>query len=171
MKAIKILKINWIEGFKISVVFSGYEGSRVIDFTEILKKLTADKDSPASILLDPKEFKKVKISDYTLSWDNVELYFDYDGQKERIPFDISPDILLKHSLKDESASNLNLKIAKLLKEYRKQLGLTQQDLAYRSGTTKHYISRIENNKSSIDLSTVDRIFSVGLGKDLEVSVK
>ena len=63
MKAIKILKINWIEGFKISVVFSGYEGSRVIDFTEILKKLTADKDSPASILLYPKEFKKVKISD------------------------------------------------------------------------------------------------------------
>lgn len=44
-------------------------------------------------------------------------------------------------------------------------------MAIRSGTTKHYISRIENNHSDIELGTLQKIVEIGLGKQLEVQVR
>ena len=48
------------------------------------------------------------------------------------------------------------KIGVMMHELRKELGLTQQQLAVKCGTTKNYISRIENNASDIRLSTSHR---------------
>ncbi len=45
------------------------------------------------------------------------------------------------------------KIGVLIAEARKKQNLTQQQLAEKIGTTKNYISRIENNASDIRLST------------------
>jgi len=53
---------------------------------------------------------------------------------------------------------------------RKEKGLTQEQLAKKCGTTKTYISRIENNASDIRLSTLMRIISEGLGGHLRVNV-
>lgn len=50
----------------------------------------------------------------------------------------------------------------LLEEARLKLGLTQEELAERCGTTKSYISRIENNASDIRLSTLMKIIQQGL---------
>lgn len=58
----------------------------------------------------------------------------------------------------------------MLQELRKEKGLTQEQLAERCGTTKTYISRIENNASDIRLSTLMRIVSEGLGGRLKLSV-
>ena len=49
------------------------------------------------------------------------------------------------------------KIGVLIQEARKQRNLTQEELAIKAGTTKNYISRIENNASDIRLSTLMRI--------------
>ncbi len=46
------------------------------------------------------------------------------------------------------------KIGVLIQEARKKQHLTQEQLANRAGTTKNYISRIENNASDIRLSTL-----------------
>jgi transcriptional regulator with XRE-family HTH domain len=46
----------------------------------------------------------------------------------------------------------------------------QQQLAEKVGTTKNYISRIENNASDILLSTLMRIIREGLGGSLKLSV-
>lgn len=62
------------------------------------------------------------------------------------------------------------KIGVLLQELRKEKGLTQEQLAERCGTTKTYISRIENNASDIRLSTLIRIIQVGLGGHLNLDV-
>lgn len=62
------------------------------------------------------------------------------------------------------------KIGVLIQELRKEQGLTQEQLAERCGTTKNYISRIENNASDIRLSTLLKIIRKGLGKDLELNV-
>ena len=43
-------------------------------------------------------------------------------------------------------------------------------LAEKCGTTKNYISRIENNASDIRLSTLMRIIQEGLGGHLKLSV-
>ena len=58
----------------------------------------------------------------------------------------------------------------MLQEMRKEKGLTQEQLAEKCGTTKTYISRIENNASDIRLSTLMRIFREGFGKHLRLSV-
>jgi HTH-type transcriptional regulator / antitoxin HipB len=65
----------------------------------------------------------------------------------------------------------NFKIGVLIQEARKQLNLTQEELALKCGTTKNYISRIENNASDIRLSTLMRIIREGLGGHLKLSLE
>lgn len=55
------------------------------------------------------------------------------------------------------------KIGVLIQEARKKRHLTQEELAIKVGTTKNYISRIENDASDIRLSTLLRIIREGLG--------
>jgi DNA-binding XRE family transcriptional regulator len=61
------------------------------------------------------------------------------------------------------------KLGVMLQELRKEEGLTQGQLAERCGTTKTYISRIENNASDIQLSTLMRIIREGFGRHLKFS--
>lgn len=62
------------------------------------------------------------------------------------------------------------KLGLMLQELRKEKGLTQEQLAEKCGTTKTYISRIENNASDIRLSTLMRIIREGLGGSLKLNV-
>ena len=64
----------------------------------------------------------------------------------------------------------SFKLGAMLQELRKKQGLTQEQLAVKCGTTKTYISRIENNASDIRLSTLMRIIHEGLGGHLKFSV-
>jgi DNA-binding XRE family transcriptional regulator len=54
----------------------------------------------------------------------------------------------------------------ILQEMRKKKGLTQEALAEKCGTTKTYISRIENHPSDVRLSTLMRIIEEGFGGHL-----
>ncbi|OGX90144.1 helix-turn-helix domain-containing protein [Hymenobacter coccineus] len=63
------------------------------------------------------------------------------------------------------------KLGAMLQELRKERGLTQAQLAEKCGTTKTYISRIENDASDIRLSTLMRIIREGLGGHLKLSVE
>ena len=62
------------------------------------------------------------------------------------------------------------KIGILIQEARKRQQLTQEQLAKKVGTTKNYISRIENNASDIRLSTLMRIIRDGLGGHLRLTI-
>lgn len=62
-------------------------------------------------------------------------------------------------------------IGELIKETRKKSRVTQEELALKTGTKKSYISRVENGKSDIQLSTLFRLFEEGLGKRLNLVVK
>jgi len=62
------------------------------------------------------------------------------------------------------------KLGVMIQELRKENGLTQEQLAEKCGTTKTYISRIENNASDIRLSTLMRIIREGFGKQLRLSL-
>ena len=55
-------------------------------------------------------------------------------------------------------------ISEMLKDARKEANMTQEQLAEKIGTKKSYISRVENGKCDIQLSTLYRIFEFGLGK-------
>ena len=65
----------------------------------------------------------------------------------------------------------NFKIGVLLLEARLEKGLTQEQLAAKAGTTKSYISKIENNIKEVRISTLQKIVETGLGGHLELSIK
>ena len=52
---------------------------------------------------------------------------------------------------------------------RESSNLTQEELAEKVGSTKNYISRIENDASDIKLSTLLRIIREGLGGQLKLT--
>ena len=54
-------------------------------------------------------------------------------------------------------------ISETLKDARIDADMTQEELANKVGTKKSYISRLENGKCDIQLSTLYRIFEEGLG--------
>ena len=165
----RIININWINELSISVVFNNGE-SRIIDFRKVLKKNDVDDESPAHILFDSKEFAKVELLGNTLSWSNVVQYITMrNGDRMKVPYEIGADVLLKYSQPEKS--ELSLKIGELVKEARLSSGLTQQDLALKSGTSRTYISRIENDRSDIEITTLRNIIETGLGRKLEISIK
>ncbi len=62
------------------------------------------------------------------------------------------------------------KIGFLIKDARLRKGLTQQELADRVGTTKSYISKIENNIKEARISTLQKIVEDGFGGNLELKI-
>lgn len=65
----------------------------------------------------------------------------------------------------------SFKIGALIHEARLEKGLTQEQLAEKVGTSKSYISKIENNLKEVRLSTLKKIIELGLGGNLELSIK
>jgi len=63
------------------------------------------------------------------------------------------------------------KIGALIQDTRKELGMTQQQLADKVGTTKSYISKIENNIKEARISTLQKIIELGFGGRLELNIK
>jgi len=61
-------------------------------------------------------------------------------------------------------------ISEMLKESRKKARITQEQLAEKIGTKKSYISRLENGKCDIQLSTLYRIFEFGLGRRVNLLI-
>jgi DNA-binding XRE family transcriptional regulator len=65
----------------------------------------------------------------------------------------------------------NFKIGALIHNARIEKGMTQEQLAEKVGTTKSYISKIENNIKEARISTLQKIIELGFGGHLELSIK
>jgi HTH-type transcriptional regulator/antitoxin HipB len=65
----------------------------------------------------------------------------------------------------------SFKVGFLIQQARIEKGLTQQELAEKCGTNKGYISKIENNLKEVRISTLQKIVKIGLGGNLELSIK
>jgi ribosome-binding protein aMBF1 (putative translation factor) len=61
-------------------------------------------------------------------------------------------------------------IGELIKEERRLANMTQEQLAEKVGAKKSFISRIENGRSDIQLSTLYRLLEFGLGKKVDLKV-
>lgn len=74
--------------------------------------------------------------------------------------------------RDELEAGFDLfKIGALIHDTRIELGMTQEELADKVGTTKSYISKIENNLKEARISTLQKIVELGFGGHLELSIK
>ena len=63
------------------------------------------------------------------------------------------------------------KIGVLIHDTRLEMGMTQEQLAEKVGTTKSYISKIENNVKEVRISTLQKIVELGFGGQLELNIK
>ncbi len=64
----------------------------------------------------------------------------------------------------------SFKIGALIHEARLEKGLTQEELAEKVGTSKSYISKIENNVKEVRISTLQKIVEIGLGGHLQLYI-
>jgi DNA-binding XRE family transcriptional regulator len=63
------------------------------------------------------------------------------------------------------------KMGVLIHDKRIELGMTQEQLAEKVGTSKSYISKIENNIKEARISTLQKIVERGFGGHLEFLIK
>ncbi|MBK7129950.1 MAG: helix-turn-helix transcriptional regulator [Crocinitomicaceae bacterium] len=96
--------------------------------------------------------KKVKNKNITTFEEHLEKYRGKRGSKKRTEFEIRAKAFL---------------IGEVIKEERRLAKMTQEQLAEKVGAKKSFISRIENGKSDIQLSTLYRLLEFGLGKKIE----
>ena len=63
------------------------------------------------------------------------------------------------------------RIGALIHDARLEKGLTQEELAELCGTTKSYISKIENDIKEVRISTLQKIVELGFGGQLQLSIR
>lgn len=167
----RILKITKVQNFKIYCVFNNGE-HRIIDFKPVFKEwnLSKNKSDFRHPLLKEDVFKSVSLSNNTLIWESIRKKINLSSGKQfDVAFELDPIVLYNKSIPDSNWKEQN-SIGKILKLARKEAGLTQEELAKRSGTTRYYISRIENDRSDIELGTLKKIIEIGLNKKLKIKV-
>lgn len=164
----RIIKVSEVKGLTVTVVFNNGE-KRIINFKEIFDSFNINRRSPEYKLRKPSEFSKLILRDYTLSWDNVDQYVQFNNIRTKVPYEIGPDVLYK--LSKPAPQENGFSIGLMLREAREKAGITQEVLAQRSGTSRNYISRIENDQSGIELSTLQKIVETGLGQTLQIGIK
>lgn len=169
MRLIKrIIKIHSIVAYNVTCLFNNGE-SRIIDFEQLFKTWkVSEKDIEYPLFQSIEAFQQVQLIEGTLVWKNIiRQSEDEYGNPVTYFYDLDPIVLYETSYLDKTR---NIDIGLMLKQARKQLGLTQKELAAKSGTSKYYISRIENNKSGIELSTLIKIVEGGLDKKLQLKI-
>lgn len=165
----RILKINNVDGYELSLLFNNGE-SRIVN----LKNFLIDKLGKVEgkigfeLVQEVDKVSNVKILGSTIGWENFgRKSTDVDGNDVFYPFDLDPLMLYDFSEPDDSRK---LQVGLKIKSARLEKGMTQKELAEKSGTTKYYISRIENDKSDIELQTLKKIVEAGLGKRLSLEI-
>ncbi|WHF52309.1 helix-turn-helix transcriptional regulator [Chryseobacterium gotjawalense] len=90
------------------------------------------------------QYKDIKTFDQLIDLEHGEL-----GTESRVEYEENAQMFI---------------ISEMLKQARKEANMTQEQLAEKTGTKKSYISKIENGKGNIQLSTLFRLFEVGLNR-------
>ena len=93
-----------------------------------------------------EKYKEIKTFD-----DLIELEHGQIGTESRNKYEESAQMFI---------------VSEMLKSARTESNLTQEQLADKAGTKKSYISKLENGKGNIQLSTLIRIFEQGLNKKI-----
>lgn len=164
---IHILKINEVKGYNIYCVFNNGE-YRVIDIKKFLDSRDLKPGSLLQNLYDKEKIKGVVIKNSTLTWPDIKKTTKLsNGMEFEVELDLDPIVLYNNSEIDKERDSA-YQLGRELKKARKSAGITQEELARRVGTSKSYISKIENSKSDIGYKTLRKIIEVGLNKKIVI---
>jgi len=169
IEVVRIKEIYKKDKFKIYCLFNNDE-HRFIDFEELFKKWNIKQGEVEYPLLNNIEFQKVKLVNGLLTWDNITVsLIDKNKQEIYYPYEIDPVVLYENSQIDHDKIFENLGM--FLKNERIKSGLSQKQLAKKSGISEEYISTLENEKSNIELLIIRDIFKNGFGKRLKINIE
>lgn len=166
----RILKITEISYPTISFLSNNGE-YRMIDIKELCKTLDYQKgDFGYEILLDKDLFNQVELVDNALAWRNLSgSAFLPNGQNFEYFFHLDPLVTIENSSVDEERTR-RVNYGRSIKTIRKyMLSMTQEELGRRIGSDKHYISKVENYQTDLELKTLRKIYEVGLEKELMIA--
>lgn len=160
-----IIKILEVGRFKVKALWDTGE-IRVNNFTSELKGW--ENEPLYKLLTEIETFKEVSVSENgTLEWENVGVSFMFKGKKRTEPLDLDPVVLYNSSTLVEEYKPPH--IGEMLKTAREKAGLTQEQVAKRTGTTRSYISKVENGNADIRVGTLQRILALGMGGSLAIA--
>lgn len=165
----RIVRIISVRNFIIRSLWNNGE-VRDIDFKPMIESWKKSNEDLYEPLYSPKIFKSVAVSDeHTLCWPAIKIKVTFKGITKETPLDMDPDVLYENSKLIRRYERPN--IGHILKTARENAGLSQSEVAINSGTSRTYISRIENEHSDIQFDVFYKIVRLGIGKDLKVSIE
>ena len=122
-------------------------------------------------MLDQAEFRKVGLRNQTLSCKNVKVELpDLKGNLLEQSFELIPDILYRTNYPANDSNN-KFFFGSIIRKTRIRRGMSQDELAVLSDTSKTYISRVESDLIEPESSTFYKIVELGLGKKIKVEIK
>lgn len=165
----KIIRIIKIEPFKLTLLWNTSE-IRILNFEPLFAQWEAEGDLSMSALQDWEVFQKVTLSkSHTLCWPNVPISFTFKQEKRSAPLELDALELYRQSTLIKKTTTIH--IGAMLREAREEAGLSQADVALNSGTTRNYISRIENEQSDIQFETLQKIVELGIGGEFVLRIQ
>ena len=165
----KIARIIKIEPFKITMLWNTAE-IRVLDFAPLFEVWEKEGDAKMAALQDWEAFKQVTLSENrTLCWPNIAVAFTFKRETRSSPLELDAQALYGQSQLVRKVTGAS--IGSMFRQAREKAGLSQSDVALSSGTTRNYISRIENGKSDIQLETFQKIVELGIGKKVVIEIQ
>jgi DNA-binding XRE family transcriptional regulator len=140
-----------------------------LDFTPLFKIWAAEGDSKMAALQQKQVFEQVVLSEtHTLCWPNILVPFVFKGQTRMEPLELDAQELYRQSHLVKKLEDLH--VGAMFRQARKKAGLTQSEVALNSGTTSKYISKIENEKSDIQVGTLQKIVELGIGQKMTITI-
>ena len=164
----RITKILKIEAFTLHLLWNNAE-VRTLDFTTLFPKWEQSDNFDLLRLKNQADFKQVRLSEQrTLEWENLPVSLTFKGKTQSFPLELDPDVLYENSQLIRKIDPIS--IGSLFRKARLETGLSQEQVASNAGTTRHYISRIENEQSGIQFDTFQKIIELGLGKKVKFEI-
>ncbi len=165
----KVLKIRQVQFPTISFI-AGNGEYRNIDIKQYFRSIRLGKgDFGFDVLKDKKIFETVSVEGYAITWKAISKSMVLpNGKKMQAYFQLDPLQTIQNSTLELDASNAP--IGEKLKQERIKQDLSQEELGEKIGSSKHYISKVENSKTDLEFKTLQKLFEVGLGKKVHLAV-
>lgn len=165
----RVVAINSIDGFVMSIHFNTGE-NRLVDFKELFEKKTAKNDPLLyEQLLTKEKFNSVQVQEGTLQWTAIHKTISLNsGKSFEVLFDVDPTVIYEASKTDTATNEKG--IGSFLQSVRLEEGLTQEQLASKSGITKKRIQQIEADETDVTYREVKQFIEVGLNRKLELTL-
>lgn len=165
----RILKIRHSNFPNIAFV-AGNGEHRTIDLKKHFKRLKlSESDFGYQILKDKNLFNTVSLEENALAWKQLQSTVKLPSGKSLTTFfHLDPVMVLKHS--EPEMRKLGYDIGQEIREARLCQDMSQQELAEKIGTSKHYISKLENSKTDFEFKTLQKVVELGLGKNIHLTI-